>query len=243
MTSYMILTLLFGSILSLFGTLLGASLAIFLKNPSKEVIAGLLGFSAGLMVTIALFELVPEAIIRWNLVSCILFSFLAIGIMSILDKLIKFPSYSANSSMKVAFMAAIGIMLHNFPEGILMGAGFAQGSTLGIEMSILIAIHDIPEGLAVVAPLLSSKLTNIKIMLFVFITVLPTTIGTFIGVYMGGISDKYTAIASAIAAGIMCFVALMEMLPESFRLSKNRFLNVFSFLIGIGFGLVIIAIL
>ena len=33
-------------------------------------------------------------------------------------------------------MAALGIMIHNFPEGIIMGCGFVAGGTLGIKMSI-----------------------------------------------------------------------------------------------------------
>ena len=110
-----------------------------------------------------------------------------------------------------------------------MGGGFALNQTLGVEMSLIIAIHDIPEGIAVAAPLMASGVKSYKILLFAFITSLPTAIGAFIGVILGNVSEFALGASLAIASGIMMYVVFGELIPESNRLSR-----------GIGTSLVVI---
>lgn len=205
-----------GSLVSLIGTMIGASMGVIVKKPSNKFLGGIIGFAGGLMLSVVVFDLIPEAIIKWNFVSTLIFCIIGIIVISIIDSKINIDN--VNRHVKVAFMAAIGLMIHNFPEGIIMGCGFAAGSALGIKMSLIIAIHDIPEGIAVSAPLMASRVKIPKILFYAFITAFPTAIGTWFGAYIANISVNVLGACLSFASGIMLYVVCGEMIPESSKL-------------------------
>lgn len=215
---YLIVAL--GSVVSLIGTMLGASLGIIVKKPSNRLLGAIIGFAGGLMLSIVVFDLIPEAMSNWSFIGTLLFCILGILAISMIDRVINLSNgnFVQNKHVKVAFMAAIGLMLHNLPEGVIMGIGFLAGQSLGFKMSLIIAIHDIPEGIAVSAPLMASNVRVRKILLFAFLTAFPTAIGTLIGAYIGSISQNVLGACLAFASGIMMYVVCGEMFPESSKL-------------------------
>jgi zinc transporter, ZIP family len=215
---YLIVAL--GSVVSLIGTMLGASLGIIFKKPSNRLLGAIIGFAGGLMLSIVVFDLIPEAMSNWSFIGTLLFCILGILAISMIDRVINLSNgnFVQNKHVKVAFMAAIGLMLHNLPEGVIMGIGFLAGQSLGFKMSLIIAIHDIPEGIAVSAPLMASNVRVRKILLFAFLTAFPTAIGTLIGAYIGSISQNVLGACLAFASGIMMYVVCGEMFPESSKL-------------------------
>ena len=54
--------------------------------------------------------------------------------------------FEKNSLLKTGIIVSIGLALHNFPEGLAIGSGFEASITLGYSLAIAICIHDIPEG-------------------------------------------------------------------------------------------------
>jgi ZIP family zinc transporter len=211
---------LLGSIVSLIGTMLGASLGIIVKNPSNRLLGAIIGFAGGLMLSIVVFDLIPEAMTNWSFIGTIICSLLGILTIILIDRLVKKSNnnFTKNKHLKVAFMAALALMLHNLPEGVIMGCGFLAGQSLGIKMSLIIAIHDIPEGIAVSAPLMASNVKISKILLYAFLTAFPTAIGSWIGAYVGSISHNVLGASLAFASGIMMYVVCGEMFPESSKL-------------------------
>lgn len=236
----MIIIVVIGSIVSLIGTMIGASLGVIVKNPSKRLLGGIIGFAGGLMLSVVVFDLIPEAITKWNFIGTILLCIIGIVIIAIMDNKINL-GYE-NKHVKVAFMAALGLMIHNFPEGIIMGCGFAAGGTLGIKMALIIAIHDIPEGIAVSAPLMASKVKISKILFYAFITAFPTAIGTWIGAYIANISVNVLGACLSFASGIMLYVVCGEMIPESSKLWEG-ITSTIGVLSGVIMGLVMVKIL
>lgn len=232
----------FASILSLLGTMIGASLGVILKNPSKKVIGNLNGFAAGLMFVIVVFDLIPESIKKINFFYTIVFAVIGGFIILELDFLTGNNSIFKSSHSKVAFLASIGLMLHNFPEGIIMGAGFLANANLGIKMSILIAIHDIPEGIAIAAPLMALNIKPHKIILYSFIVAFPTVIGSLVGMYVGNLSEILLGVCLSIASGIMLYVVFIQMIKEAFNLWKGVSV-IFSIIFGCVLGLVITNVL
>lgn len=205
-----------GSIVSLIGTMIGASLGVIVKKPSDKMLGAMIGFAGGLMLSVVVFDLIPEALIKWSFAWTLIFCIIGIMVIAFIDTKINIDSISGH--LKVAFMAALGLMIHNFPEGIIMGCGFAAGTTLGIKMSLIIAVHDIPEGIAVAAPLMVSRVKIPKILFYAFITAFPTAIGTWVGAYIGNISVNVLAACLSFASGIMLYVVCGEMIPESSKL-------------------------
>lgn len=208
-----------GGLVSILGTMIGAILGTSIKNPSNKLIGFLIGFAAGLMLSVVVFELIPESITSWNFLWTVVFCAIGIFIVSLLD--VKANNNFNDSKKKVAFLVALGLMLHNFPEGIIMGCGFAAGGSLGIKMAVIICIHDIPEGIAVAAPLMAYKEKRWRVILYSFLTALPTAIGTYIGIIAGSISKDVLGICISLASGIMLYVVCGEMMPESLKLSEN----------------------
>jgi ZIP family zinc transporter len=168
--------------------MLGASIGIVIKKPTNKIIGNINAFAAGLMLSIVMLDLIPEAIININYLSSILLAFVGVLIITLIDIISSISGTFKTSYNKTAFLAASGLMIHNFPEGIIMGVGFLASGSLGIKMSLLIAIHDIPEGIAVSAPLMVARVKVSKILRYAFVTALPTVIGGWLGVYLGNVS-------------------------------------------------------
>lgn len=226
------------AMISLIGTMLGASIGIIFKRPSKKLLGAILGFAAGLMLSIVVFDLIPESIEKWSFSGTIIFAIIGILIVMTVDNIIPVKD-ELGSHYKVAFLTALGLMLHNFPEGIIMGCGFMAGKTLGLKMSLIIAVHDIPEGMAVSAPLMVSRVKVTKILFYVFITALPTALGAWLGIFVGSISKDVLGACLALASGIMLYVVCGELLPESSRVWHGLTTTI-GVLLGILTGLIMI---
>jgi zinc transporter, ZIP family len=236
------LIILFSGVVALIGTMLGAFLGVTMNNPSRKFLGNIIGFASGLMLSIVVFELIPEAREKTGLVGTLLFLVIGIIIVVTIDKISNLNGSGNSQYTKVAFMVAIGIMLHNFPEGLIMGFGFVSGENLGLKMSVIIAIHDIPEGLAVAAPLMLTGISSRKILFFAFLTALPTAIGAWIGIYIGSISVNILGSALAFASGVMLYVIYGEMIPQSKKLWPG-ITNTLAILFGIIVGLIMTNVL
>lgn len=218
MGNQLIIIILLGSIVSLIGTMIGASLGVIVKNPSNKLLGGLIGFSSGLMLAVVVFQLIPDSVKNWSFKGTLLFSIIGMAIIFLVDNFLTMKNIKVNRHVKVALMTALGLMLHNFPEGIIMGCGFLAGEGLGIKMAIIISIHDIPEGIAVSAPLMVSKIKISRILFYAFLTALPTAFGVFAGAIFGSISTNFLGAFLSLASGIMLYVVCGEMIKESNRL-------------------------
>lgn len=237
MNSRIVLIIFFSGVIALIGTMLGAFLGVTMNKPSKRFLGTIIGFASGLMLAIVVFELIPEATDKTGFWGTLLFLILGIIIVVIIDKISNLSSNVNSQYTKVAFMVAIGIMLHNFPEGLIMGFGFVNGESLGLKMSVIIAIHDVPEGLAVAAPLMLSGTNSKRILFYAFLTALPTAIGAWIGIYIGSISVNILGSALAFASGVMLYVIYGEMIPQSKKLWSGT-INTLGILLGIIVGLI-----
>lgn len=237
----LIFMIIVGSLVSISGTSIGALIGLIFKNPSKRTLGYLIGFAGGIMLSVVMLDLIPEALESWGSINTVIFCTLGIVIITFIDSFMQ-KRNKINKHTKMALITAVGLMIHNFPEGIIMGCGFASGSVLGIKMSLIVAIHDIPEGIAVSAPLMLSKAKGIKIFLYTVLTAIPTVFGTFAGAYIGKVSPNAMGISLSIASGIMLYVICGEMIPESSKLWEG-IASTIGVLTGIICGLIIINVL
>jgi zinc transporter, ZIP family len=233
---------LFSAVVSLIGTLLGALVGITIKNPSRKVLGGILGIASGIMISIIFLELIPESVEKTNFFITLIAILIGIVVIAVTDYLSKGKRWASNSHKKVAFLMALGLMLHNFPEGIIMGFGFIKEANLGIKMSLLISIHDMPEGIAIAAPLIASGVRPLKILWYAFLVALPTAIGAWMGILIGTISQAFLGYCLAFASGVMLYVVFGQMIPESNELSDG-YTNTITILMGVVFGFVMINVI
>ena len=238
----MFIIIFLGSAVSLFGTMLGASLGVLIQKPSNKLLGAIIGFAGGVMMAVVVFDLIPEALEGWSFWGTIVFCIIGILTVMLMDNVFDLDKYFGNRHLKAAAITALGLMMHNFPEGLIMGCGFMSGTGLGIKMSLVIAIHDVPEGIAVSAPLMVSKVKVSKILLYSAFTALPTALGVGIGAYIGGISKNVLGGCLAFTSGVMLYVVCREMLPESSKL-WDGVTSTIGILAGILGGLIITTVL
>ena len=218
-----------GLIFGMLGTTIGGIIGAFLKIKSTKKLGFILEFAAGLMTSIICFDLIPEALKYGNITICLIGIFVGILIMIICDefvKKIKIKESKNNHLIKTGMIILIGLTLHNFPEGLAIGAGFDASNVLGLSLAIAIAIHDIPEGISIAVPLKEGGSTKYKAILLTSLSGITTGLGAFLGAIIGNISEVLISGSLALAAGAMLYIVSCELIPESKNMYKGRITSI-----------------
>ncbi|CAI9269761.1 hypothetical protein Lser_V15G03943 [Lactuca serriola] len=114
----------------------------------------------------------------------------------------------------------IGIMtLHSFGEGSGVGVSFAgsKGLSQGLLVTLAIAVHNIPEGLAVSMVLASRGVSPQNAMLWSVITSLPQPIVAVPSFICADAFNKMLPFCTGFAAGCMIWMVVAEVLPDAFK--------------------------
>lgn len=224
-----ILGLFFGT----FGTAIGGIIGVCFKNTSNKFISFILSFASGLMMSIICFDLIPEALVINDIFSVIIG--VIIGAISmilcdlIVQKRFKYNNNTKNkkeSLLKTGIIVSVGLALHNFPEGLAIGSGFEASISLGTSLALAICLHDIPEGISMAVPMKNGGMKVSKVILLVILSGITTGIGAFFGAIVGSISEQIISICLSFAAGAMLYIVSGELIPESNKLYKGKLSSV-----------------
>ena len=231
----------YGLIFGMVGTTLGGILGSFISLKSNKSLGFILEFAAGLMTAVICFDLIPETLNISNVSVCIIGIFIGIITMifcnNIVDKIYSNQNkLKTNTLLKTGIIIAIGLAVHNFPEGLAIGAGFEASNSLGFKLAIAIALHDVPEGISIALPLKNGGSSKLKSIIITTLSGLTTGLGAFFGAIVGNISSILIGISLAFAAGAMLYIVSCELIPESKSIYKGRFAslgNILGILVGI----------
>nr|GMD69853.1 putative zinc transporter At3g08650 [Ipomoea batatas] len=181
------------------------------------------GMAGGVMLA-ASFDLIQEGQDHGS-GSWVVFGILAGGIFISLCK--KFLDHYGEVSMldikgadAAKAVLVVGIMtLHSFGEGAGVGVSFAgsKGLSQGVLVTLAIAVHNIPEGLAVSMVLASKGVSPHKAMLWSIITSLPQPIVAVPSFVCADAFNKFLPFATGFAAGCMIWMVMAEVLPDGFK--------------------------
>lgn len=206
-------TTLLGVFLGIFGTTMGGLLGIFIKKNSNKFLSFILAFASGLMMAVICFDLIPESLEFTNITYSLLGIIIGIIVMFFCDLLVekKFNKNielkeNKNSLLKTGLIVSIGLAIHNFPEGLAIGSGFEASTKLGLGLAIAICMHDIPEGLSMSIPMKNGGMKPSKVIFYVILSGIVTGIGAFIGAIVGSISEQIIAMCLSFAAGAMLYI-------------------------------------
>jgi zinc transporter, ZIP family len=108
---------------------------------------------------------------------------------------------------------AIGISLHNFPEGIAVASGYFHAPELGLVIAIAIALHNIPEGMAIALPLRVSGTSRLFAFRVALISGLMEPLGAVLAASFLFSMPGLTPYALSFAAGMMVFITMDELIP------------------------------
>lgn len=130
------------------------------------------------------------------------------------------------------WLFVIAITLHNFPEGLAVGVGFAGGEiTNGLSLAVGIGIQNIPEGLAVSVALMSVGYSRTQSAAIGVASGLVEPVGGLIGAIAVSSTASVMPWALALSAGAMLFIISDEIIPETHQ-NGNQNVATFSLIIG-----------
>ena len=222
-------------------TVFGSIIALFVKKTNTKMLACSLGLSAGVMIYVSMVELYAKSIdylclsygdIKGNIYATISF-FAGIALISLIDYLIptaegdigsKTESEKTNELKKMSVITALGIAIHNFPEGLVTFTSSYKDLSVGIMIAIAIAIHNIPEGIATALPLFYATGKRKDAFWLSFFSGITEPIGAIIGylVLRPYLTDGVIGILFGIVAGIMIFISIEELLPMAREYEKSK---------------------
>ncbi|MDS1030350.1 ZIP family metal transporter [Bacillota bacterium LX-D] len=214
------------SVLAGLATLVGALIIAAFGKPSAKTLAVFFGLAAGMMFSVVTTDLIPSSLEYGSLKTLLLGFVFGIVLLKILNKILVYLNRknknSTNSYLRrMGYLISIGIALHDLPEGIAIAAGFSADTKLGWLLSIAIGLHNIPEGMVTAAPLYMSGLSVRRILSIVGLVSIFTPIGTLIGLIIVSISPLYISFLLAMAAGAMSYIVFWEIVPESRKHHPN----------------------
>ncbi|XP_051937880.1 zinc transporter ZIP10 isoform X2 [Hippocampus zosterae] len=114
----------------------------------------------------------------------------------------------------IAWMVIMGDGMHNFSDGLAIGAAFSANLTGGISTSVAVFCHELPHELGDFAVLLKAGMSVKQAIVYNVLSALMAYVGMLIGTAVGQYTHNVTSWIFAITAGMFLYVALVDMLPE-----------------------------
>lgn len=223
----------YGGLAGFTATTVGAALIFFLGDVKEKLCDALLGFAAGMMLAASSFSLIlpgmeaaKELFGNNFMAAVIIVAGLGLGTLLMLGMDYFTPHEHASTGpcgpdcqrISGIWLFVFAIALHNIPEGMAVGVSFAQGDlSVGIPLTAAIAIQDIPEGFAVALALRATGLSSLRSVLIASATGFLEPLGAVLGFSMASSLAFAYPLSMGLAAGAMIFVVSHEVIPETHR--------------------------
>ncbi len=206
--------------LAAIANIFGGLIILLKRNWSRRGLNALMALSAGLLLSIAIMDLIPEAIeVEPNAPI-----FILIGVMA----LFFFQQFVAShfhfgeethhhGNEKSAVVGAFtGMLIHTFFDGLSIVASFEVDHRLGITVLIAVLLHKIPDGLTISSIVLALLGDKRKAIYAAVLLGLSTILGAASAYILLGLPiphEQMIAIAISFTAGIFIYVAGTDLLP------------------------------
>ena len=216
------------------GLIMGAAISYFF-NLSHRLIAAVMGFGGGVLISVLAFELIEEAYIHGGLTSSVT-GFLAGALLfSVANWLlsrrgakhrkrcstciVQFAEYKTGGN---ELAIAVGSIIDDIPEAIIVGIALAGGVAIGKAVLIGFFLANIPEGLASASGMKKTGRSGQYIFgVWGGITVLTGIAGILGYSVFGSFPDTIIAFITALAAGGILSMVAETMIPEAFEEAQS----------------------
>ena len=210
------------ALLTALATGLGAIPFLFVRTVSERFVAYSEAIAAGLMLG-ASFGLVAEGT-AYGSGETLLGGLLGVGFILVAQRILGdrdgqelvFEAARGDGAKRMLLMVVV-MTVHSFAEGVAVGVSFGGGVTLGAVITIAIAVHNIPEGVAISAVLRPEGVSASRCALWSIFSSLPQplmAVPAFLFVETFRVALPY---GLGFAAGAMVFMVLVELLPEAYK--------------------------
>jgi ZIP family zinc transporter len=224
---------LIGSLASLAAGLMtgvGALPVLLVRGIPRRTQNVLLGFGAGVMLAATAFSLIVPGVETASeqfgnkaLAALIVGLGILVGGLSIwlgnrwlpIERLAEGPYGISRETLRRTWLFMAAITIHNFPEGLAVGVGFATGDFAnGLTLAVGIGLQNIPEGMAVAFAALTARYSVPRAFLIGTASGLAEPLGGAFGAGIVPLAVPLMPFGLAFAAGAMLFVISQEVIPE-----------------------------
>jgi zinc and cadmium transporter len=219
-------------------SLIGVITLIINDNLLNKVIIILVAFAAGGLIGGAFFDIIPEALgyVKDNNQ---LFIFIIAGylLFFMIEKYLHWR-HCHDTECKVhmfTYINIIGDIVHNFSDGLIIGAIFQTDIKVGIAATLAIIFHEIPHELGNFTVLIHGGFSKMKALAYNFLSSLFAIAGTLAGYYFTSKISGLPAILLPAAAGGFIYIASCDLIPQLHKEEdgKRSALIMVTFVIGI----------
>ncbi|KAK1610041.1 hypothetical protein QYE76_033714 [Lolium multiflorum] len=229
-------------------TSLGALLAILNHAPNNRTLGILQGFATGLMLSMSFFDLAYDAVNAIGFLKGNLWFFAGALLFSAIADIFPEPECSppdendkqtVNSTARQELMMrhrrrvifsvivtaiVAGVSLQNFPVGTAAFLGTAKGFRVGLNLVIAIALHYIPEGIAVALPAYFATCSKWQAFKLATLSGFAEPLGVIIVAYIfpSNLNPEILEGLLGLVGGVMAFLTLYEMLPLAIEYAGRK---------------------
>ena len=226
------------SLLSLVGV---ATLSIKIGK-LKKILIYLISFSAGALIGDAFIHLLPEAVEEAGEFSIEISLYVILGILMsfVVEKFIHWRHchlpITSGHKHPFAWMNLFGDSIHNFIDGLIIGASYLVSIPVGIATTIAVALHGIPQEIGDFGVLLYGGFSKKKALFLNFLTALTSILGALFALALSRYIPSLSSFIVPFAAGSFIYIAGSDLIPELHKECKvsKSLLELFIFILGIG---------
>ncbi|NPV62671.1 MAG: zinc transporter ZupT [Methanotrichaceae archaeon] len=212
---------------------IGSLISYFIPRPDVRYLSLSMGFAAGVMIFVAFTDLfcASKQIIGFTYAN--LAFLIGMLVIYLLDRIVPHMHMDGQVDSKsgrlcrVGIMTAVGIAIHNLPEGMAVALVSLADLRLGIPIAIAIAIHNIPEGIACSVPIYCGTQDRRRSFIISFAAGLTEPLGAIVALLLlyPFLSPTVLAASSAFVAGIMVFICFDELIPVANNYGDEHLTN------------------
>ncbi|MDR3558138.1 MAG: ZIP family metal transporter [Candidatus Pacebacteria bacterium] len=217
-------------------TLVGGLVALRLKDKLHLI----LGFSAGAVIAVAFFDLMPEAIgigSKYYAITTIP-SIVALGFLVylVLDRVVFLHSHADDhddaAHVNRGILGAGSLSIHSFLDGVAIGLAFQVSAAIGAVVAIAVLVHDFSDGINTVNLILKNKGKGARAFRWLVVDAVAPVIGV-ISTFFFTLPESALAVILAVFSGFFLYIGASDLIPESHH-GHPKFLTTAMTVLGAG---------
>ena len=222
----MLRAILFG-LLAAGAEIIGGTLLVLRKEWPRRVQEYLLALSAGFLLSLVFFDLIPESLGLLGKTAP-LYIILGFGVLHFFEHAMVGHLHfgeETHADIMVSPAASVsafsGLFIHAFFDGFSISAAMQYDFVLGLLIFFAIFLHKFPEGITIASILLAANQPRKRAFLASLAIGGATMLGIFVVFFLSRLDERIVGVTLAFSAGAATYVGASDLIPEINR-SDNR---------------------
>ncbi|MFA5128957.1 MAG: ZIP family metal transporter [Patescibacteria group bacterium] len=190
----------------------------------EKILLTLVALASGALMGGAFIHLLPEAIEKADGKPIFIWVLVAFVAFFIIEKVLQWRHCHKEKCEVHTFgyMTLLGDGAHNFIDGLIIAAAFVEGTSLGLVVTAVVILHEVPQEIGDFGTLLYSGFQKKKALLMNFLSAVTAVAGGIIGYFLANASESFVNVLIPFAAGGFIYIGASDLLPEIRKTTKIK---------------------